>query len=114
VRVFSAQGVSDQQPKQGKPNRDSDPAARRPRDWVDTEMVVILGAIAVLMAVAVLTGHTYSLLLNTVPTISTAASATTGESDDGPRQRHSGHQRSIERYPATLRARERPGSARTP
>ena len=110
--MFSAHHcVSDRQPDKG--NHGTDPTAQCPRNWVDAEMVVILGGVAVLMAVTVLTGHTYSLLLNTVPTISTAAPATTGESDDGPRQRHSGHQRSIERYPA-LRARERPGSARTP
>jgi hypothetical protein len=106
--------MSDQQPNKGKPNRDIDPIARRPRNWVDIKMVVILGAIAVLMAAAVLTSRTYSLLLNTVPTISTAAPATTGETDVGPHQPHSGQQRSIERYPATLRARERPGFTRTP
>jgi hypothetical protein len=103
---------SDQQPNMGKPNRDTDPTARCPRNWVDAEMVVILGGVAVLMAVTVLTGHTYSLLTR-VPTISTSEPATTGEGDVGPLRSRGGHQRSIERYPA-LRARERRGSARTP
>jgi hypothetical protein len=75
-------------------------------------MVVILGGIAVLMAIAVLTGHTYSLL-TTAPTISTSEPATTGDGSVGPLRPHSGHQRSIERYPA-LRMRERPSSARIP
>ena len=105
--------MSDQQPNKGKPNRDTDPTARCPRNWVDAEMVVILGGVAVLMAVTVLTGHTYSVLTR-VPTISTSEPATTGEGDVGSLRSHIGHQRSIERYPATLRARERPGSARTP
>jgi hypothetical protein len=105
--------MSDQQPNKGEPNREIDPIARRPRNWVDAEMVVILGGVAVLMAVTVLTGHTYSVLTR-VPTISTSEPATTGEGDVGSLRSHIGHQRSIERYPATLRARERPGSDRTP
>jgi hypothetical protein len=112
--VFSAHHcVSDQQPNKGKPNRDTDPTARCPRNWDDAEVVVILCGVAVLMAVTVLTGHTYSLLTR-VTTISTSEPATTGEGDVGPLWPHSGHQGSIERYPATLRARERLGSARTP
>ena len=109
--MFSAHHcVSDRQPDKG--NHGTDPTAQCPRNWVDAEMLVILGGVAVLMAVTVLTGHAYSVLTR-VPTVSTSEPATTGEGDVGPLRSYSGHQRSIERYPA-LRARERPGSARTP
>ena len=109
--MFSAHHcVSDRQPDKG--NHGTDPTAQCPRNWVDAEMLVILGGVAVLMAVTVLTGHPYSVLTR-VPTVSTSEPATTGEGDVGPLRSYSGHQRSIERYPA-LRARERPGSARTP
>jgi hypothetical protein len=114
ARVFSRKYITpDHRSDLGTSKRHADPAPPRTVNQLDIHTVFIVIVAAVVIGLLAFTFHSYSPIAPAGPKISTSEPITTGEADAVPSRSKSGHQRSIERYPA-LRARERPGSLRTP
>ncbi len=67
----SSHYTSDRRTDVGKRDRDN---------WVEVDLILIIGAMAAVMALLVFTLHSYSPTLTAVPQISTSEPTTTGQS----------------------------------
>jgi hypothetical protein len=69
--------TSDRPSDRRKRDRDADPTPTR--NWIEADLVLIVGAMAAVMALLVFTLHSYSPKLTAVPQISTSEPTTTGQ-----------------------------------
>jgi hypothetical protein len=60
-----------------KRDRDADPTPAR--NWIEPDLILIVGAMAAVMALLVFTLHSYSPRLTAVPQISASEPTTTGQ-----------------------------------